>query len=155
MSLISVCCWYCAYACLLPFMLIFYMLLMWLHIRLETWENEFQLFLCLSLEIPASSAVESFRIECVEEASQLSSYFHQPGVSGAEIPFMGVIIPWVLAGFCLCILILSYVLLSYVVYLIMWKGKELGAWIISFNCSSSQFKKSCGVQSAESGMVQS
>jgi hypothetical protein len=43
------------------------------------------------------------------------------------IPFMGVIIPWVLVGFCLCILVLSYVLLSYAVYLIMWKGKELGA----------------------------
>ena len=40
---------------------------------------------------------------------------------------MGVIIPWVLVGVYLCILVLSYVLLSYAVYLIMWKGKELGA----------------------------
>ena len=71
------------------------------------------------------------------------------------ILFMGMIIPWVLAGFCLCILILSYVLLSYAVYLIMWKGKELGAWIISFNCSSSQLRSSAGCSRVESGTVQS
>jgi len=53
MCLISVCCWYCSCACLLLFMLIFFMLHMWLRIRFITWENEFQLFLCLGQEIPA------------------------------------------------------------------------------------------------------
>jgi hypothetical protein len=38
--------------------------------------NEFQLFLCLGQEIPASSAVEFLRIECVEEAKQLNSCSH-------------------------------------------------------------------------------
>jgi hypothetical protein len=62
----------------------------------------FNCFSVLSLEIPASSAVEFFRIECVEEASQLTPHFSQPE-SSSGIPFMGVIIPWVLVGFCLCI----------------------------------------------------
>ena len=36
--------------------------------NLREWASEFQLFLCLGQEIPASSAVEYLRIECVEEA---------------------------------------------------------------------------------------
>ena len=114
------------------------MLHMWFHIKLEILEviNEFQLFLRSSLEIPASSAVESFRIECVEEVSRLDFCFFRPE-SVWRIPSMGVIIPWVLVGVCLCILVFSYVLLSYAVYLIMWKGKELGAWISGFKYSSS------------------
>ena len=132
------------------------MLHMWFHIKLEILEmiNEFQLFLRLSLEIPASSAVESFRIECVEEVSRLDSYFLRPE-SAWRIRSMGVIIPWVLMGVCLCILVLSYVLLSYAVYLIMWKGKELGAWKINSKYSSSQLGSSAGWRRFESGMVQS
>jgi hypothetical protein len=40
--------------------------------NLREWRNEFQLFLYLGQEIPASSAVEYLRIECVEEAKWLN-----------------------------------------------------------------------------------
>jgi hypothetical protein len=43
-------------------------------------ENEFQLFLCLSQEIPAWGAVEFIRIECVDEVGQLNSYSHLPRI---------------------------------------------------------------------------
>jgi hypothetical protein len=62
-----------------------------------------------------------------EEALQLSSYSRQPSVGRVEFHLMDVIIPCVLLGLCLCIFASGYILLSYAVYVIMWKNKELGA----------------------------
>jgi hypothetical protein len=41
-------------------------------------ENEFQLFLYLSQEIPAKSAVEFIRKECVDEGSVVNFCSHSP-----------------------------------------------------------------------------
>jgi hypothetical protein len=63
----------CAHECLFFGMCIFFEYVVHVissfKLKFEREENKFQLFLCLSLEIPAKSVVEFIRKECVDEGS--------------------------------------------------------------------------------------
>ena len=78
----------------------------------------------VSLLRPGDSCIECSRVlphRVRRRGLTVELLFPSTG-SLSGIPSMDVIIPCILVGLCLCIFVFSYVLLSYAVYLMMWKN---------------------------------